>query len=76
MTPAQAGELWAYMTPQEQKEAMDLIAADVESVVWRPLPGGPQEMAYNSVADVIGFGGAAGGGKGAALDTLLATPAC
>ena len=75
MTPAQAGELWAYMTPQEQKEAMDLIAADVESVVWRPLPGGPQEMAYNSVADVIGFGGAAGGGKGAALDTLLATPA-
>lgn len=30
--------------------------------VWRPLPG-PQTMAYESVADVVGFGGAAGGGK-------------
>lgn len=30
--------------------------------LWKPLPG-PQTMAYNSTADVIGFGGAAGGGK-------------
>lgn len=29
---------------------------------WRPLPG-PQSIAYNSTADVIGYGGAAGGGK-------------
>lgn len=29
---------------------------------WKPLPG-PQSIAYNSTADVIGFGGAAGGGK-------------
>lgn len=29
---------------------------------WRPLPG-PQSMAYASLADVIGYGGAAGGGK-------------
>ncbi|WP_323030251.1 terminase [Castellaniella sp.] len=29
---------------------------------WRPLPG-PQTMAYESQADIIGFGGAAGGGK-------------
>lgn len=29
---------------------------------WRPLPG-PQSLAYNSTADVIGYGGAAGGGK-------------
>ena len=29
---------------------------------WRPLPG-PQTMAYESIADVVGFGGAAGGGK-------------
>jgi hypothetical protein len=27
------------------------------------LPGGPQQLAYNSTADIIGFGGAAGGGK-------------
>ena len=30
--------------------------------LWRPLRG-PQSMAYHSVADVIGFGGSAGGGK-------------
>jgi hypothetical protein len=29
---------------------------------WSPLPG-PQQMAYESQADIIGYGGAAGGGK-------------
>lgn len=29
---------------------------------WQPLPG-PQQMAFDSKADVIGYGGAAGGGK-------------
>lgn len=29
---------------------------------WRPLPG-PQTMAFESMADVIGYGGSAGGGK-------------
>lgn len=29
---------------------------------WRPLPG-PQSLAYSSRADIVGFGGAAGGGK-------------
>jgi hypothetical protein len=31
-------------------------------VPWLPLPG-PQTMAYESKADIVGFGGAAGGGK-------------
>lgn len=30
--------------------------------IWTPLPG-PQQEAYTSTADVIGYGGAAGGGK-------------
>lgn len=30
--------------------------------IWAPLPG-PQTMAYESKADIIGYGGAAGGGK-------------
>lgn len=30
--------------------------------VWRPLQG-PQTMAYESKADIVGYGGAAGGGK-------------
>lgn len=29
---------------------------------WEPLPG-PQSLAYHSIADIIGYGGAAGGGK-------------
>lgn len=31
--------------------------------VWRPFPNSPQEAAYHSKADIIGYGGAAGGGK-------------
>lgn len=31
--------------------------------VWRPFPDSPQERAYHSTADIIGYGGAAGGGK-------------
>ena len=40
---------------------LDLLIVS-DPTVWRPLPG-PQTMAYESTADVIGFGGAAGGGK-------------
>lgn len=35
-------------------------------IEWKPLPG-PQLMAVESTADIIGFGGAAGGGKSFAL---------
>lgn len=52
--------LMEYMTPAEKVEVMGLLASDGRK--WRPLPG-PQTMAYNSTADVIGYGGAAGGGK-------------
>lgn len=30
---------------------------------WQPYVGGPQERAYDSPADVLGYGGEAGGGK-------------
>lgn len=33
-----------------------------QSAIWEPLPG-PQSDAYASEADIIGYGGAAGGGK-------------
>lgn len=62
MTPQQARELERYLTPAERDELAALIAADLAAAPWRPLPG-PQTMAYESKADVIGFGGAAGGGK-------------
>jgi hypothetical protein len=52
--------LLGYLKPEELAELDALIAAD--TTIWRPLPG-PQSIAYHSKADVIGYGGAAGGGK-------------
>lgn len=62
MTPTEARDLERYLTPKEREELNALVAADIQQAKWRPLPG-PQTMAYESKADVIGFGGAAGGGK-------------
>lgn len=53
-------DLLAYLTPQELAQLDALIASD--PTPWRPLQG-PQQMAYESDADIIGYGGAAGGGK-------------
>lgn len=51
-------ELLEYLTPQERDELEKLIALQI----WDPLPG-PQSLAYSSLADITGYGGAAGGGK-------------
>lgn len=62
MTPAQIREALPYLTPKEQAELQALLAQDVAAVAWRALPG-PQQRVEASEADIIGFGGAAGGGK-------------
>lgn len=62
MTPNQVRDLQRYLTPAEREELDALVIQDIEERRWVPLPG-PQTMAYTSEADVIGFGGAAGGGK-------------
>lgn len=59
-TPDAIRDLLPYLTEDERREINDILARD--DVLWRPLPG-PQYMAYTSTADVVGFGGAAGGGK-------------
>lgn len=59
-TVAEIEALLPYCTPEERAVIDAILASD--TVIWRPLPG-PQTMAYYSEADVIGFGGAAGGGK-------------
>lgn len=48
--------------PAGDLAALDALLADVTPPLWVPLPG-PQTVAYASTADVIGYGGAAGGGK-------------
>lgn len=62
MSPTEVSELLPYLTPEEQEELNAIILQDIAEKPWTPLPG-PQTMAYYSTADVIGFGGAAGGGK-------------
>ena len=63
-------ELWEHLTTDEQAEIMSLFD---QMPIWTPIAG-VQTQAYLSKATITGYGGAAGGGKGLALDTLLATP--
>lgn len=53
-------DLIPYIEGEDLKFIEWLINND--PMIWRPLPG-PQQMAYESKADIIGYGGAAGGGK-------------
>ncbi len=48
------------MSPSERASIIEILKMDLAK--WRPLPG-PQSDAYYSEADIIGYGGAAGGGK-------------
>lgn len=50
------------MNREQLERAVLLARALARRNVWRPLPG-PQTLAYESAADVVGYGGAAGGGK-------------
>jgi hypothetical protein len=58
---AQIAELLPFLTGPEKRE-VEAILAHWDRVPWRPLPGA-QSTAYNSTADIVGYGGAAGGGK-------------
>lgn len=44
-----------------------------QAAAWAPYPNSPQERALNSTADVIGYGGQAGGGKSDLLLGLAIT---
>jgi hypothetical protein len=53
----------AQISSKDQLARALLIARELKRRnPWSPLPG-PQSIAYNSKADIIGYGGAAGGGK-------------
>lgn len=67
--------------PQDARELIDqMLRADLAAVPWRPLinpldpeEATPQRTAYESKADVLGYGGAAGGGKQLALTETVPT---
>lgn len=59
-TLKELSKVLAFLTPSERAELDALLASD--PMPWRPLPG-PQTIANESWADIIGYGGAAGGGK-------------
>lgn len=48
------------LTPEERQQIEKILLQT--GVIWRPQRG-PQSTAYQSPADIIGFGGSAGGGK-------------
>lgn len=55
---------WADLLPYMTEEEIAFVhrVYEMNAGVWSPLDG-PQRIAYESTADVIGYGGAAGGGK-------------
>lgn len=57
-------EDWEIILPFLNKEERAFVERVVfaKMAMWEPLPG-PQTIALQSLADVIGYGGAAGGGK-------------
>lgn len=57
---AEVQSLLPYLNDREYADLFLLLSRDKKR--WRPLPG-PQTDAYQSTADIIGYGGAAGGGK-------------
>lgn len=66
----EVAELLRYLTPDERDELLELL--DRDPAVWRAQPG-PQLDALMSTADILGFGGSAGGGKSDLLCGLVQT---
>lgn len=58
MTNNELAELLPHLTAEERQEVDRLLTQEI----WTPLPG-PQTEALESEADVLLYGGAAGGGK-------------
>lgn len=60
-TKSELIELLPYLSQPEREELEQLIAG-IELPIWAPQTG-PQSLAVHSPADILGYGGAAGGGK-------------
>lgn len=67
---AEINDLLSFLTDEEKAEVDEILKAELP--VWVPLPG-PQTTAFESLADVIYYGGSAGGGKSDLLLGLALT---
>lgn len=71
-------EALPHLTEAEQAEIDELVES-MEFPIWQPNPDhpdgrpNPQRLAYESKADILGYGGAAGGGKTDLIVGLAAT---
>ncbi len=72
--------LYDALSPDDREAVDALLAADVAAVPWRPLLDledperrTPQQAAFESKADILLYGGAAGGGKSDLLCGLAVT---
>ena len=54
-------DLFAHVSDDDLLELEDILGGGGDAL-WEPLEG-PQTRAYESKADIVGYGGAAGGGK-------------
>lgn len=70
---AEINDLLSFLTDEERQEVDEILRAELP--IWVPLPG-PQTTAYESPADVIYYGGSAGGGKSDLLLGLALTSHC
>jgi len=76
-TKSELIELQPYLT-KSQLEEIDKLANEIEIPLWYPNPDhedgspNPQRLAYESEADILGYGGSAGSGK---TDLLLGVAA-
>jgi hypothetical protein len=66
-------EIEKYLEPAEYQELLDILKKEAREKLFVPTP--KQLEVVNSPADVIGYGGAAGGGKSYLITGLTVHPA-
>lgn len=70
MDAQEIAELLPFCTPEQQAELIELLS--LPQALWQPNPGA-QTRALQSDADILGYGGRAGGGKSDLLCGLALT---